>query len=536
MLYDAGLDIMEVRNKDNDNRKRYLVYVTVPSSSRKPCFDLIIVRNTSRFARNINATQILEQLKQLKVYVYFCDIDKTTERDTDMEDIQAHILAAERESRIKSRLVIFGTNEGAKEGVIRASRRLYGYKFIKAEYPIDDRLEIIEDEAKVIQQIYQWYLEGLGTRRIVQLLTENNIFTRKGKEFGKNTVRGILTNEKYKGWNVRNKYNTGVVFHKYTNAKVRDKSEWIIHNDEKTKEKIPPIVSEEVFDKVQELLEGKREHQFNVGKYCGISEFASRIKCGKCGAVYYANSRKGKRYYNCSIKKKYSIERCNNKDVTLEQINERISPENYRKDIYEANIYFGQILRILVYKLMKCIDEKASEKVIILQQELKKEEEKKKRIVDIYTRGDIEDDDYTERIKPVNEKIEQLNLEIGQLSKNNNDIMQDIKEVKETASKFKEDFKVLINQSDKEFKKIHTREEIVKDIIQITVQPDGTMDIDYKSFEKYYKLVEKHRRLLDIFLPEKDYDKAKQVINDRVKLVKEDILAKIKESNRVENI
>ena len=152
---------------DNDNRKKYLLYITVPSSSRTPCFDLIIVRNTSRFARNINAVQILEQLKQIKVYVYFCDIDKTTEKDTDMEEIESHILSAERESRIKSRMVRFGTNEGAKEGVIRASSRLYGYKFIKAEFPIDDRLEIIENEAEVIRKIYGWYLQGYGMRRII---------------------------------------------------------------------------------------------------------------------------------------------------------------------------------------------------------------------------------------------------------------------------------------------------------------------------------------------------------------------------------
>lgn len=107
MLKDAGLDIIEVRNNDNDNRKMYLDYVTIPSSTRKPKFDLIIVRNTSRMARNINVVKILEQLKQLKVFVYFCDIDKTTKVDTDMEEIQSHLLAAERESRIKSRMVKF---------------------------------------------------------------------------------------------------------------------------------------------------------------------------------------------------------------------------------------------------------------------------------------------------------------------------------------------------------------------------------------------------------------------------------------------
>lgn len=528
MLYDAGLDIIEVRNKDNDNRKRYMVYITVPSSSRKPCFDLIIVRNTSRFARNINAVQILEQLKQQKVYVYFCDIDKTTQKDTDMEDIEAHILAAERESRIKSRMVIFGTNEGAKEGVIRANRRLYGYKFIKAEFPIDDRLEIIEEEAKVIRQIYKWYLEGFGIRRIIRLLSENKIFTRKGKEFRENTVRGILTNEKYKGWNVRNKYNTGVVFHKYTNAKIRDKSEWIIHNDEKTKEKIPPIVSEEDFDKVQELLEGKREHKLNIGKYNGISEFASKIVCGKCGAVYYANSRDGKRYYNCSLKKRYTTQRCNNRNITLEQINDRIKPEKYRKDIYEANIYFSQVLVMLIHKLTKSFDEDADEKVKKMQMELENNENIKKRIVDIYTNGDIEEADYLERIKPVLEKSNKLKADIFQTSKSNDEITEDLKKVHETLNELKKEFKILINQNDKEFKKIHTRDNIIKDIKKMIIREDGIIEIEYNLFNKYFELVEKHRNLLEVFEIENDFNKAKKTITHRVEMVKLEIKEKMK--------
>lgn len=300
MLKDAGLDIIEVRNNDNDNRKMYLDYVTIPSSTRKPKFDLIIVRNTSRMARNINVVKILEQLKQLKVFVYFCDIDKTTKVDTDMEEIQSHLLAAERESRIKSRMVKFGTNEGALAGVIRASKRLYGYRYIKGDIPIESRLEIIESEAKVIRQIYKWYIEGYGIRRIEKLLTENKIFTRKDKPFYTTTLKGILTNEKYKGWSVRNKYDTGTVFNKNTCAKIRDQKEWII---DKSMDKVPAIVSEEDFDKVQEILNSKKEHVLNKGRYFGVSEFATKIICGKCGGVYYANRDGDRRFYNCSVKK-----------------------------------------------------------------------------------------------------------------------------------------------------------------------------------------------------------------------------------------
>ncbi|CDD15627.1 site-specific recombinase resolvase family putative [Clostridium sp. CAG:798] len=531
MLKDAGLDIIEVRNNDNDNRKMYLDYVTIPSSTRKPKFDLIIVRNTSRMARNINVVKILEQLKQLKVFVYFCDIDKTTKVDTDMEEIQSHLLAAERESRIKSRMVKFGTNEGALAGVIRASKRLYGYRYIKGDTPIESRLEIIESEAKVIRQIYKWYIEGYGIRRIEKLLTENKIFTRKDKPFYTTTLKGILTNEKYKGWSVRNKYDTGTVFNKNTCAKIRDQKEWII---DKSMDKVPAIVSEEDFDKVQEILNSKKEHVLNKGRYFGVSEFATKIICGKCGGVYYANRDGDRRFYNCSVKKRYGTDKCNNINITLAQIDERISPKYYIRDICEANLYFSQLLRIIEHKLINSYDKGASEKINELQNELSKLDNIKKRVVDIYTRGDIEEEDYIERITPLNERIKYLNLEISQLSKNNDDVMNDLKEVHETIAILRNDFYTYIDQSGKIVKKELARDYIVKDIKKIIVQENGIMNIEYKSYEKYFKLVEKHRCLLDIFLPESNYDKAKEIINSRINMVKEDILVQLESKKNMD--
>ena len=84
-----------------------------------------------------------------------------------------------------------------------------------------------------------------------------------------------------------------------------------------------------------------------------------------------------------------------------------------------------------------------------------------------------------------------------------------------------------IDQSGKIVKKELARDYIVKDIKKIIVQENGIMNIEYKSYEKYFKLVEKHRCLLDIFLPESNYDKAKEIINSRINMVKEDILVQL---------
>ena len=210
MLYDAGLDIIEVRNETKDNRKLYKKYVTVPSSTRKPKFNLILVKDTSRFARNIIVWDILNDLKKVGVHVRFLDHGKSTENDSDATYLQLFNTFDEAESRARSTKVTFGIREGAKRGKINANKRLYGYTYIQKE----NRLETIPEEEKVIGLIFSLYSKGNGIRRIINQLDERGIKTRLGKSFVKTTIGKILDNEKYAGRNVRMKYTTGTIFKK----------------------------------------------------------------------------------------------------------------------------------------------------------------------------------------------------------------------------------------------------------------------------------------------------------------------------------
>ena len=62
------------------------------------------------------------------------------------------------------------------------------------------RLEIVPDEAVVVQYIFRLYLEeGLGIRRIAGRLNEENIPTRRGGRWSMVSVRDILRNRAYLG-------------------------------------------------------------------------------------------------------------------------------------------------------------------------------------------------------------------------------------------------------------------------------------------------------------------------------------------------
>ena len=162
MLYDAGLDIKPIYNSN-----KILVKNSYVASSREPKFNLIMVKNTSRFARNIVSWDIIRELKKKQVYIYFLDINKTTANDADELLLQMLLTLDENESRDKSRKVQFGHLESAKQGVIFTNNNIYGYRYIKET----NSLQIIPQEAEVIKKIFNYYANGLGIRRIINKLS-----------------------------------------------------------------------------------------------------------------------------------------------------------------------------------------------------------------------------------------------------------------------------------------------------------------------------------------------------------------------------
>lgn len=234
--------------------------------------------------------------------------------------------------------------------------------------------------------------------------------------------------------------------------------------------------------------------------------FAIKLYAVNVGKVYYANNDNGRRFYNCSTKKRYGAIRCNNKNITLKKIDELISAENYRNDLVKANVIYAQELITLAYKLTQNVNVDNKSKVEELQKQLEDVKSRKNRILNMYEMGHIEQKEFTQRIEPINKQILELNKTIIHYSKNNEEIIEELQEIADTSSKFRIDYEVMTNQTLKQFKKEHTREDIVKDIKKIVINEDGTVDIFYNTFEKYYILREKHRELLDIYVKNEEVE------------------------------
>jgi len=274
MLHDAGLDETKVEKKS-----------VFTASRREPLFHRIYVTNTSRFARNVLSIDILRELLLKGVFVHFLDLNIIYDGVDKEFTLNLFLNFSQQESIDKSAKVRAGHAESARKGVIMTTGKTYGYRYIRDT----NSLEIVEEEAKVVRDIFKLYSEGYGIRRILGWLEEKKIRSRQGKPFVPSFLKRLLSQEKYYGALVRYKYDTGVVFNKKT-PKVTSPDTWVVHENH---ERIPAIITKELFETCKAIREGKISHINQKGVYRGQSDFAGKIYCAICGNTYTRNIDRG---------------------------------------------------------------------------------------------------------------------------------------------------------------------------------------------------------------------------------------------------
>ncbi len=235
MIRDAGIDKTQLSGD--------LYRIVAP-----PQFQRILVKNTSRFARNVSSDMLIKTLSANRVFIDFIDTGLSTERPGDLLTLQVFQAMDEHESRDKSRKVIFGMQEGVRNGVILSHSNLYGYRY----YPKPvNRLEAIPEEAAVVRMIFHLYtVENHGAFRICKDLAKRGIYTRKGALFNENTILKMLRNETYMGLGVRNKFQGYRVFSAQTF--LHENPPVIFETD-----RVDPIIDRTTFYRAQELMRAR---------------------------------------------------------------------------------------------------------------------------------------------------------------------------------------------------------------------------------------------------------------------------------------
>lgn len=311
----------------------------------------IVCKNTSRWTRTGDVEALSVLVNECKIHVHFLDTGLDTERDG--VSLILRIMAAidkEASDNLSSR-VIPGIHQSIIRNRIRTNKRIYGFKMVPRYDGELARLAVNEDEAKVVRLIFDLYTgvhDGTryGSRQIAKILAERGYTTREfiskngnkhgGKAFSISSVKRIVQNEKYAGYNnLEKKWDIAHINEaEHCPRKIRN------YQIERCPE-IEPIIDIEQFLLAQEILEQNRIAE--VGIYKGSAPLAGHIRCAVCGDTFRSNGERNKegeyiRKYNCSTKKKHGVDVCNNRNI----------PESETEELLEAAV--KDFPRYLVYR------------------------------------------------------------------------------------------------------------------------------------------------------------------------------------------
>lgn len=261
------------------------------ADAKEGAFDLIITKEISRFARNtLDSLQYTRELLGWGVGVFFQnDNINTLDEDAELRLTIMSSIAQDELRKLSSR-VKFGHQQAIKSSVVLGNSRIFGYQ------KDDKHLVIDESQAPMVRDLFRLYATGeYSMKQLETLFYEQGYRNYNGNKIAHTTMSGIISNPKYKGYYVGNKVRIVDMFTK--KQKFLPPEEWVMFKDE-TGEIVPAIVSEELWDKANEVLTRRSEDVKNRQGICNHANLLTgKLYCAHCGTAYYrreSKSRDGK--------------------------------------------------------------------------------------------------------------------------------------------------------------------------------------------------------------------------------------------------
>ena len=448
------------------NRKEFL---RLMRDAQHGLFDMVVVKDISRFARNtVDLLQSIRTLKALGIETTFLTANMTVLGQSEFVLTIFGALAQE-ESANTSKRVKFGKKMNAEKG--RVPNIVYGYDKTIGDY---FNLAINEGEARIVKQIYDWYLnEGYGAAKIANMLNERGLKTKRNCSFSQNAVCRILTNELYTGKIINGKQEV-TDFLTGTRAG-KDESEWFVTDRPDLR-----IIEPEQFDRAQEILHGRHDtfrikHERQSNKYL----FSTLIKCKECGWSFRRTVRTYKNTYVrwvCSRHNGKGADSCPNA-VTVDEDDLIRALEEYFAGLLKAKKNIISYVVKEFTKIYKAKDDNENyEKG--LNDQLAKLKKTRQKYMDMYTDDLISRQELNEKIGGMKSEMERLEneLKLVQYNLDKGDQLEDI--IKKTFQSI-EDITSVRDMTNEQLKKIIQKIEVDKDAnVDIYLRLFGDLGLD----------------------------------------------------------
>ncbi len=287
-----------ISGKDDNNRPQFQRML---QDAKNGSFDYVISWKSSRIGRNMLQAMSNEQyLSSVGVRCLYVE--------EDFDDTAAGRFALRNMMNV-NQFYIENMAEDIRRGLMdNASKCMvntrppYGYK--KGE---DGKFAIREEQAEIVQEIFSKVIDGWNYIDIANDLNRRGLKTVLGNPWNKGSFHSMLRNEMYYG-----------VY---------------LYSDVRIEGGVPAIISKDVFQEVQRILDRKRR---SGGKNNDAADYllTGKLFCGHCGEPMVGVSGTGRHgethyYYRCQgrYKKKNG---CEKKNVQRDMIEKLVV--DYTKD------------------------------------------------------------------------------------------------------------------------------------------------------------------------------------------------------------
>ena len=427
---DEGISGTSVKKRED--------FLRMVDDAKKKKFDLILTKEISRFSRNtLDSIKYTQELLSNGVGVHFLsDNINTFQPDSELRlTIMSSI--AQEEIRKLSERVRFGYKRSVEKGIVPGSNNIYGYIKNKGKLVID------EEQAKFIRLIFETYVsENIGVHRLgFKLFDEYGVTNYSGKPIAGTVIKNIIRNPKYKGYFCAHKETT-IDYHDRKRKRFK-RDEWIVYKDNET---CPPIVSEELWDKANEILDArsKKHDQINKNNKYNKFPFSGLMHCYFDGATFVRGTYqigKGDR----SRRRKFWA--CNNYRIHGKKKTEGCnSPVLYYEELVEVCKKILNMILVCQDDLISEINDMISDirtkkdykkEIKLIDEKLFKTNNEKKELIMMRMRKEIDPKEY-------NSLKDDLDDKINSLEENKRKLIEE-EQNEQSSEKNYEDFKKKLN-------------------------------------------------------------------------------------------
>ena len=270
--------IDKAKTGTNDKRPEFQQMI---ADAKRNLFNLVIVYTIDRFSRNRGDHVIYK--RQLEVYGI--KVLSAMEQINDSEEgaLYEGILEiySEMYSRKLSKRIRYAFQDSLTRGSAWGGVQLLGYKIENKRYVVD------EETAPIVKMVFEKLATGVSLKDVYAELNNEGFRTNKGKPFSINSFQHAVRNPRYCG---RYSFN-GIEY----------------------PDRYPPIISEDLFYRVQNLLDEK-QHCNASGKAKIPFFLSSKAFCLECGkkllGVSTTKRSTGKRHYYYTCSNRYNKNLC----------------------------------------------------------------------------------------------------------------------------------------------------------------------------------------------------------------------------------